>query len=273
MQFQHWDLGWQDQGRLVEVVLSGSAANVRLMDSSNLSSYRSGRQHRYYGGLVNRSPWRHPIPHSGRWHVTVDMQGLRGSTRASVRVVDVPSPLPPARQPALRPLRDIGLSVGAAGAADGSDATEGGGADVTNGPAEKAWDVFISHATEDKEAVVRPLAHALQARGLRVWYDEFELRLGDSLRRKIDNGLAKSKFGVVVLSPAFFAKNWPQYELDGFVMREMTGQQVILPLWHHISKDEILAVSPSLADKVARRTSDATIDELAEEIAQRIQEP
>ena len=66
------------------------------------------------------------------------------------------------------------------------------------------FDVFISHATEDKEEVARPLAVALDAEGLRVWYDEFELKIGDSLHRKIDNGIARSRFGVVIISPSFF---------------------------------------------------------------------
>lgn len=135
------------------------------------------------------------------------------------------------------------------------------------------YDVFISHATEDKEEVVRPLVNALLAEGLRVWYDEFELRIGDSLRRSIDAGLRRSTFGVVVFSHSFFAKNWPQYELDGLVAREMTGHQVILPLWHCITKSEVSNYSLSLADKVARSTADFTIEELAHEIADVIKHP
>jgi len=130
----------------------------------------------------------------------------------------------------------------------------------------KEYDVFISHASEDKDSVVRPLAHALREAGLQVWYDEFELRIGDSLRRKIDAGLANSRFGIVILSPSFFAKNWTQYELDGFVTREMTGQQIILPLWHNLTRLELIKKSPSLADKLARSTSDFTVEEIAAEI-------
>lgn len=77
------------------------------------------------------------------------------------------------------------------------------------------WDVFISHASEDKEAVVRPMAAALVQAGLRVWYDEFTLTLGDGLRESIDRGLAQSRYGIVVLSPSFFGKRWPQQELSG----------------------------------------------------------
>ncbi|HET8774208.1 MAG TPA: toll/interleukin-1 receptor domain-containing protein [Thermoanaerobaculia bacterium] len=134
----------------------------------------------------------------------------------------------------------------------------------TDGP---QFDAFISHATEDKEDLVRPLAEKLIGSGVRVWYDEFQLKVGDSLRRNIDRGLASSRFGIVVLSPSFFEKNWPQYELDGLVAREMEGRKVILPLWHKISKNEVIARSPSLADKVALNTATYSIDELAAELA------
>lgn len=129
------------------------------------------------------------------------------------------------------------------------------------------YDVFISHATEDKEDFVEPFAGALINQGLKVWYDEFELKIGDSLRRSIDRGLVNSKYGIVVLSLSFFAKKWTQYELDGLVAREVEGNKVILPIWHRISKNDVLTYSPTLADKKALNTSDFTIDEIAKEIA------
>lgn len=76
----------------------------------------------------------------------------------------------------------------------------------------------------------------------------------------------RSRFGIVVLSQPFFAKGWPQYELDGLVTMSVSGAQVLLPLWHGISKDEVVRHSPSLADKVALRTADYTIAEIAAEI-------
>ena len=133
------------------------------------------------------------------------------------------------------------------------------------------YDVFISHATEDKDEIVRPLVKALTDCGLRMWYDESELCIGDSLRGKIDEGLAKSRFGIVVLSHAFFKKNWPRYELDALVALEMADKSVILPIWHKITEDEIIDHSPRLIDKIARNTSDFTIDEIAQEIAEVIQ--
>ena len=111
------------------------------------------------------------------------------------------------------------------------------------------YDVFICHASEDKDAFVRPLAKELITRHLEVWYDEFSLTVGDSLREAIDRGLSQSRFGVVVLSPAFFAKRWTKRELNGLVAREMAdGNTVILPIWHHVAHAEVLRYSPPLAD-------------------------
>jgi hypothetical protein len=119
---------------------------------------------------------------------------------------------------------------------------------------ETTWDLFLSHASEDKDAVARPLAQALRQAGLSVWFDEFTLRLGDSLRRSIDHGLARSRFGIVVISPAFLNKEWPQRELDGLVAREVRGRKVILPVWHDVDVEVVTAYSPTLADRIAART-------------------
>jgi hypothetical protein len=118
------------------------------------------------------------------------------------------------------------------------------------------YDAFICHAAEDKTDVAQPLAERLQQLGYKVWYDRFVLQLGDSLRRKIDEGLARSRFGIVILSSGFFAKEWPQRELDGLVAREIGGIKVILPVWHRIDHSGVAAQSPTLADRVAARTED-----------------
>ena len=101
-----------------------------------------------------------------------------------------------------------------------------------------------------------------------IWYDEFTLRIGDSLRQKIDQGLANSRVGLVILSSAFISKGWPNYELDGIVTRAVSGEQILLPIWHNITKQQVADYSPSLADKVARSTATHTIDEIAKEIAE-----
>lgn len=131
-------------------------------------------------------------------------------------------------------------------------------------------DAFICHASEDKDGFVRPLAERLRAEHIEVWYDEFSLRVGDSLRRSIDRGLAQSRFGIVVFSPRFFEKEWSQWELDGLVSRQMAGaDNVILPIWLDVGRDEMLAFSPPLADKLAI-PGDAGMDEVVRRLGESI---
>lgn len=118
------------------------------------------------------------------------------------------------------------------------------------------YDAFICHASEDKSDFVRPMADELEKHHLHIWYDEFSLSVGDSLRQAIDQGLAKSTFGIVVLSPDFFKKGWAQRELDGLVARQIhEGRRLILPIWHNVTAKEIVEYSPPLADTVAIQSS------------------
>jgi len=135
------------------------------------------------------------------------------------------------------------------------------------------FDTFISHAAEDKDLVARPLSRNLGDLGLRVWYDETVLEVGDSLRRSIDFGLSKSRFGVVVISPACLSKRWTQYELDSLNARQIDSGKIILPIWHKVSKDEVLEYSPKLADTLALHTSACTLEEIALSIALVVTKP
>jgi hypothetical protein len=128
--------------------------------------------------------------------------------------------------------------------------------------------VFISHASEDKADVARPLRDALTRLGVTVSLDEAEMRIGHSLRRKIDEGIRSSRFGVVVLSEAFFTKGWTNHELDGLVTRTVAGEQSLLPIWHGLDADQVRAFSPSLADKVASSTETSSIEEIVTQIAE-----
>lgn len=247
MNFSYYDLKNLDKGQVVEVQLS-AAANVRLMDASNYTNYKNGRKHKYYGGYVTKSPYRITVPNSGHWYVTIDLGGYSGTVRHNVQVLPGALPIAKTRLPLIE---EPNLYFDAPSS-------------------NKEYDVFISHASEDKDGVVRPLAHALRMKGLSVWYDEFELKIGDSLRRKIDQGLSKSRFGIVVISRSFIKKGWTNYELDGLMTKAISGQQSLLPIWHDITKQEVIDYSPSLADKVARNTSQETVEEIADEIAEMI---
>jgi len=129
------------------------------------------------------------------------------------------------------------------------------------------YDVFISHASEDKEVFVRPLYEALRRRRISAWFDQATLELGDSLRRKIDDGLTSCRFGVVILSPNFLAKEWPQRELDALVARETaSGEKAILPVLHNLTIPELAKRSPLLADRLCANSS-AGVDAVADAVA------
>lgn len=116
---------------------------------------------------------------------------------------------------------------------------------------DREYDFFISHASEDKDDFVRPLAVALEKENCKVFYDESSIGLGDSLRKTIDMGLINSRYGLVVFSKNFFKKRWTEYELDGMVSREMNGHKVIIPIWYNITQEDMCNYSPSLAGKKA----------------------
>ena len=126
-------------------------------------------------------------------------------------------------------------------------------------------DIFISYASEDKKQFVEELAYKLKECGLSIWYDDFSLKIGDSLRESIDKGLSQCQWGIVILSHNFFRKNWPQKELGALYAKETQGHSIILPIWHGITADEIAFYSPTLADKIAVQSSDG-IDSVVEKI-------
>ncbi|GFI55069.1 hypothetical protein IMSAG013_00108 [Clostridiales bacterium] len=128
------------------------------------------------------------------------------------------------------------------------------------------YDVFISHASEDKESFANALNSELKKAGIKVWYDAISITWGDSLRSKIDNGLKKSRYGIVIISRDYIKKGWTQYELDGLFQREMTDGKTILPIWHNITKQEVENFSPTLAGRLALNSASMTPIEIADEL-------
>ncbi|EGO7728040.1 toll/interleukin-1 receptor domain-containing protein [Enterococcus faecalis] len=118
----------------------------------------------------------------------------------------------------------------------------------------KTYDLFISYASDDSEYVDK-LTQAFTNEGFSIWRDKSDITWGQSIRQSIDVGLSNSKFGLVVLSSKYIEKFWTNYELDGILNKESaTGRQMILPLWHNITKDEIDKKSPSLSNRLALDT-------------------
>ena len=130
------------------------------------------------------------------------------------------------------------------------------------------YDVFVSHAWEDKEDFVDEFVDELRALSLKVWYDTSEIKWGDSMRKRIDEGLRRSRFGIAVLSPNYIkeGKYWTKAELDGLFQLDSNGGKVLLPIWHHLTKKEVMEYSPLIASKLAMNTSFMTPKEIAYEL-------
>lgn len=130
----------------------------------------------------------------------------------------------------------------------------------------KKYDVFISHATEDKKAIATPLVTKLKQRGIEVWYDQNAMKWGDSLMDSINSGLKNSLFGIVIFSESFFKKKWTLTELRTLVaLANITGKKKILPLLYKISHTRLVKEYPILADILARSWNDG-LDTLADEV-------
>jgi len=129
------------------------------------------------------------------------------------------------------------------------------------------YDVFISHASEDKKDFVDPLVEKLQDSGVRVWYDTLEMQWGKSLREQIDNGIKRSKFAILVLSKNFFAKKWPQRELDGILAKEGMSGSAPLPIWHNITQEELYEFSPTLTGLFAYSTDKYSVDDISKALS------
>jgi hypothetical protein len=124
--------------------------------------------------------------------------------------------------------------------------------------------LFICHASEDKDDFVAPLAAELRKK-YEVWYDDYELTLGDSLPEKIDDGLKRCDFGIVVLSKAFFAKKkWGRKELDGLIALEVKRGKMILPVLKGVTHDDVEKYSPILASKVTVSESEGLLKVIEE---------
>lgn len=133
---------------------------------------------------------------------------------------------------------------------------------------EPDYDVFVSHAWEDKESFVDEFVGELCALVAKVWYDKIQIKWGNSMREKIDEGLRKSRFGVAVLSPDYIAehKYWTKAELDGLFQMESINGKTLLPIWHNLTKQQVMNFSPIIASKLAMNTATMTPKEIAEEM-------
>lgn len=243
-----YPLGPRKTGTIIEVILK-VAANVRLMDNISFHNYRNGGPYEYLGGLASSSPYRITIPRETSWQLVIDFRGFNGYSNASnfnVNIHDDEADLLRSTSSATPEVADSKAKVN------------------------KDYDVFISHASEDKDKIARPLNEELKKFGIKTWFDESKIHLGDSLSGSIDHGLANCAFGIVILSKTFLKKNWTKAELQAMLNRKINGRQIIIPIWHDISVDEISEFSSMLFDTLSCSTENNTLLEIAAQIAQEI---
>lgn len=135
---------------------------------------------------------------------------------------------------------------------------------------EDAYDVFVSHASEDKETFVDALVEELLRRGVKVWYDRKEITWGRSIRQSIDTGLRRSKFAIVVLSEFYIEKYWTQKEFNALFSLGSKLGDFILPIWHNITPEKAQEFSPMLSDALALKSSEHTIKSIADMFVEKL---
>jgi len=133
---------------------------------------------------------------------------------------------------------------------------------------EAKYDIFISHASKDKDEIARPLAKELTKLNLKVWYDEFSLTIGDNLPKKIDEGILNSRMGIIILSPHFIEKSfWLQYEFDALKIMHRQEKQILLPIWSNITKEAIKTFHEPLLNILAKKISSSNKEKDIKSIA------
>jgi hypothetical protein len=112
---------------------------------------------------------------------------------------------------------------------------------------------FISHDRRDQKEIAEPIALELQKLMCPVWFDQYSLKVGDSLRESIEAGLRECPKCILILTPHFLMNSgWTKREYDSVFTRELVEKRrVILPVWHNVSVEEVYKYSPILADRVA----------------------
>jgi hypothetical protein len=131
------------------------------------------------------------------------------------------------------------------------------------------YDAFISHAVEDKIPIANELCAKLEQAGLKIWYSGKELGVGDSIEKTIEKGLNRSRYGIVIFSPTYLAKNWTIREFYTLLAKEIKEQKVILPVLYNITLDELKNKDLLMADRFAvnsDRGMDFVVERLVREI-------
>lgn len=117
---------------------------------------------------------------------------------------------------------------------------------------------FICHDSRDKDSIARPLATRLIELACPVWFDEFSLSVGDSLRESVEAGIKECSKCIIIVTPNFIGnEGWPKKEFNGVFTKEIIEKEdIFLPIWNDVSTQDVFDYSPILADRFAARWED-----------------
>lgn len=257
MNFKAFDMGNCKAGEIIEVILKGDGVNVSIMDSPNYFEYKNGRKHKYIGGHIEKSPYKVMLPYDAHWYVAIDFGGYPGEAKCAVRKLSGKLPKLPNDKVGVMRVSTSGGSV------DEEDIKSEFNLDLDTSFGIKEFDFFIAYAKEQYKSIAQPLANAMAFRGKKICLEDFALEKGDNLTKVIQKGFIQAKRGIIIVSEEFAENGWLTYELDEILNLRKNDVNLVTPIWHHITKDEIInSCGRAFLNTMEYNTMTRTINEL-----------
>jgi hypothetical protein len=249
MQYLLYDLGTVVAGGTVEVSL-GYAANVLILNEENYAFYQENKPRRFMGGYIERSPYKAALPETGHWFVIIDSGSFFSKIRASVRFLPTGGDAVVVEPAICERTFDKNIVV------------------KNFAEAVKRYKLraFILHYYKDRDNMALPLAQALEAEGLPVFFDDFMLEPGDDLEDRIRNGITKYKFGIVILSRAFVRIGWQAAGIRCLYDELSSEYKDIYPVWHNITKNDLANFLPAFERFIPDKPGDGGIPAIVRDV-------
>lgn len=138
------------------------------------------------------------------------------------------------------------------------------------GPRAESYDLFLCHAWDDRRGIATELHDLLEAHDVSVWFSERDIILGQPFMREIDKGLAKTRIGLVLITPAFL-KRIASGGVSEKELSELLARDLLIPVAHRVNYDEIRTISPLLGSRNGLSTDEDSIEDIAKKIAELVQ--
>lgn len=257
MNFKAFDMGNCKGGEIIEIILKGDGVNVSIMDAPNYFEYKNGRKHKYIGGHVQSSPYKVMLPYDAHWYVAIDFGGYPGEAKCAVRKLSGKLPKLPGEKDGIIRVSTSGGSV------DEEDIKSEFNLDIDTGYGLKEFDYFITYAQEKYKEIAQPLANAMAFRGKKICLEDFAMEKEDNLVKMVQKGFLQAKRGIIIISKEFAENGWLTYELDEILNLKKNDENLVTPVWHRVTKDEIIqACGTAFLSTMEYNTMTRTVTEL-----------